>query len=169
MVPTTYEFAGGLALDSCQYSVTDQFKSAHDPSKGFVLPGVFFIYDISPIKVKFTEKTTSFTCAAAPPAAARAASSRPPLTRLGPGGGGRYFLTSLCAIVGGVFTVAGARRVSRRRCRRAWPHRGSWRCPGHPRVGSVRALLVWLSPLPGIVDSAIYHLSGSSGSKELGS
>ena len=36
-----------------QYSVTDQFKSAHDPSKGFVLPGVFFIYDISPIKVKF--------------------------------------------------------------------------------------------------------------------
>ena len=79
VVPTTYEFAGGRSLDSCQYSVTDQFKSAHDPSKGFVLPGVFFIYDISPIKVKFTEKQTSFT----------------------------YFLTSLCAIVGGVFTVAG--------------------------------------------------------------
>ena len=79
VVPTTYEFASGLALDSCQYSVTDQFKSAHDPTKGFVLPGVFFIYDISPIKVKFTEKKTSFT----------------------------YFLTSLCAIVGGVFTVAG--------------------------------------------------------------
>ena len=79
MVPTTYEFAGGLALDSCQYSVTDQFKSAHDPSKGFVLPGVFFIYDISPIMVKFTEKRPSFT----------------------------YFLTSMCAIVGCVFTVAG--------------------------------------------------------------
>jgi hypothetical protein len=79
VVPTTYEFAGGPSLDSCQYSVTDQFKSAHDPSKGFVLPGVFFIYDISPIKVKFTEKQQSFT----------------------------YFLTSLCAIVGGVFTVAG--------------------------------------------------------------
>jgi hypothetical protein len=44
-----------------------------------VLPGVFFIYDISPIMVKFTEK-------------------RPSLS---------YFLTSLCAIVGGVFTVAG--------------------------------------------------------------
>ena len=44
-----------------------------------MLPGVFFIYDISPIKVKFTEKQQSFT----------------------------YFLTSLCAIVGGVFTVAG--------------------------------------------------------------
>ena len=52
-------------LDPCQYSVTDQFKSAHDPTKGFVLPGVFFIYDISPIKVKFTEKQSSFTCAMA--------------------------------------------------------------------------------------------------------
>ena len=81
VVPTTYSFASPKqrTIDSCQYSVTDQFKSAHDPTKGFVLPGVFFIYDISPIMVKFTEKQPSFT----------------------------YFLTSLCAIVGGVFTVAG--------------------------------------------------------------
>jgi len=79
VVPTTYQYASGPTIESCQYSVTEQFKSAHDPSKGFVLPGVFWIYDISPIMVKFTEKTTSFT----------------------------YFLTSLCAIVGGVFTVAG--------------------------------------------------------------
>jgi len=79
VVPTTYKYADAHSVDSCQYSVTDQFKSAHDPSKGFVLPGVFFIYDISPIMVKFTEKRTTFT----------------------------YFLTSLCAIVGGVFTVAG--------------------------------------------------------------
>ena len=80
MVPTHYQFADHRrSLDSHQYSVTDQFKSAHDPTKGFVLPGVFFIYDISPIMVKFTEK-------------------RPSLA---------YFLTSLCAIVGGVFTVAG--------------------------------------------------------------
>lgn len=43
------------------------------------LTGVFFIYDISPIMVKFSEKKKSLT----------------------------YFLTSLCAIVGGVFTVAG--------------------------------------------------------------
>jgi len=79
VVPTTYSFANGKELQTCQYSVTDQFKSAHDPSKGFVLPGVFFIYDISPIMVMFNEKRTSFT----------------------------YFLTSLCAIVGGVFTTAG--------------------------------------------------------------
>ncbi len=79
VVPTTYVYADGKMIESCQYSVTDQFKSAHDPSKGFVLPGVFIIYDISPIMVKFTEKRPTFT----------------------------YFLTSLCAIVGGVFTVAG--------------------------------------------------------------
>jgi len=79
VVPTTYKFVSGKSVSSCQYSVTDQFKSAHDPSKGFVLPGVFFIYDISPIMVQFTEKRKTFT----------------------------YFLTSLCAIVGGVFTVAG--------------------------------------------------------------
>lgn len=77
VVPTTYAFASGRELSTCQYSVTDRFKSAHD-STSFVLPGVFFIYDISPIMVKFTEKRTSFT----------------------------YFLTSLCAIVGGVFTTA---------------------------------------------------------------
>jgi len=79
VVPTTYEPANGAQIHTHQYSVTDQFKSAHDPSKGFVLPGVFFIYDISPIKVKFTEKHTSFA----------------------------HFLVSLCAIVGGVFTVSG--------------------------------------------------------------
>ncbi|KAL1520390.1 hypothetical protein AB1Y20_021976 [Prymnesium parvum] len=77
VVPTTYAFASGEELSTCQYSVTDRFKSAHDPTS-FVLPGVFFIYDISPIMVKVTEKRTSFT----------------------------YFLTSLCAIAGGVFTTA---------------------------------------------------------------
>lgn len=41
--------------------------------------GVFFIYDLSPIMVKFTENTKSFT----------------------------HFLTGVCAIIGGVFTVAG--------------------------------------------------------------
>jgi hypothetical protein len=57
-----------------------QFKPANDGSvQGYVLPGVFFIYDISPIMVTFTEERPAFS----------------------------YFLTSLCAIVGGVFTVAG--------------------------------------------------------------
>jgi hypothetical protein len=41
--------------------------------------GVFFLYDFSPIMVKFTETRRSFT----------------------------HFLTGVCAIIGGVFTVAG--------------------------------------------------------------
>jgi len=79
VVPTTYSFANGRTLTSCQYSVTEQFKRANDHSAGYVLPGVFFIYDISPIMVTFVEERPTFS----------------------------YFLTSLCAIVGGVFTVAG--------------------------------------------------------------
>ena len=64
VVPTTYVFASGRNLTSCQcaaqqgtsaedaaktrpdgpprYSVTEQFKSAHDPRNGFVLPGALF-------------------------------------------------------------------------------------------------------------------------------
>jgi len=80
VVPTTYSFTSGRVITSCQYSVTEQFKKANDGSvQGYVLPGVFFIYDISPIMVTFTEERPAFA----------------------------HFLTSLCAIVGGVFTVAG--------------------------------------------------------------
>ncbi|CAM8946360.1 unnamed protein product [Rhodiola kirilowii] len=43
------------------------------------VPGVFFIYDLSPIKVTFTEQHVSFL----------------------------HFLTNVCAIVGGIFTVSG--------------------------------------------------------------
>ena len=42
-------------------------------------PGVFFIYDLSPMLVRLTEYRRSFA----------------------------HFLTNVCAIVGGVFTVAG--------------------------------------------------------------
>ena len=43
------------------------------------LPGVFFMYDLSPIMVEYTEVRKSFA----------------------------HFLTGVCAIIGGVFTVAG--------------------------------------------------------------
>ena len=43
-------------------------------------PGVFFFYDVSPIRVKHTER-------------------RPPFL---------HFLTSVCAVVGGVWSVSGA-------------------------------------------------------------
>lgn len=43
------------------------------------MPGVFFSYEISPLMVKYTEKKESFG----------------------------HFATNICAIIGGVFTVAG--------------------------------------------------------------
>lgn len=82
VVPTTYRKLGGRVLHSCQYSVTEAVRTI-DADAGrsmeFVLPGVFFIYDISPIKVSYEESRTSFWA----------------------------FITSLCAIIGGVYVVAG--------------------------------------------------------------
>ena len=43
------------------------------------MPGVFFSYELAPVMVKYTEKEKSFG----------------------------HFATGLCAIIGGVFTVAG--------------------------------------------------------------
>ena len=43
------------------------------------MPGVFFSYELAPVMVKYTEKQKSFC----------------------------LFATGLCAIIGGVFTVAG--------------------------------------------------------------
>ncbi len=57
---------------------TENFRE-HKGAPGHMLPGAFFFYDLSPIKVRITEQKTSFM----------------------------HFLTSVCAIVGGVFTVAG--------------------------------------------------------------
>jgi len=78
VVPTIYEFANGEQIVSNQYSVTQHTrpKNAHHPN---VVPGIFFIYDLSPIMVHIKEQNRSFT----------------------------HFLVSICAIVGGVFTVSG--------------------------------------------------------------
>ncbi|XP_021743536.1 endoplasmic reticulum-Golgi intermediate compartment protein 3-like [Chenopodium quinoa] len=78
VVPTVYTDVNGHAINSNQFSVTEHFKSA---SAGHfsTLPGVFFFYDLSPIKVTFKEEHISFL----------------------------HFLTNVCAIVGGVFTVSG--------------------------------------------------------------
>lgn len=83
VVPTSYSRADDPEpILSCQYSVTEAERlvgaEARLPGQ-FVLPGVFFIYDISPIMVQYREESTSLWT----------------------------FLTSLCAIVGGVFVIAG--------------------------------------------------------------
>ncbi|XP_053901609.1 endoplasmic reticulum-Golgi intermediate compartment protein 3 isoform X2 [Malaclemys terrapin pileata] len=62
-----------------QFSVTRHEKIANGLIGDQGLPGVFVLYELSPMMVKLTEKHRPFT----------------------------HFLTGVCAIVGGVFTVAG--------------------------------------------------------------
>jgi len=78
IVPTIYESLSGEVLSTNQFAVTEHFKPLRgDQTHG--LPGVFVMYELSPIMVKFTESHKSFA----------------------------HFLTGVCAIIGGVFTVAG--------------------------------------------------------------
>lgn len=77
VVPTIYTNVRGHTIQSNQFSVTEHFKSPEMGRRS--LPGVFFFYDLSPIKVTFKEGHASFL----------------------------HFMTNICAIVGGIFTVAG--------------------------------------------------------------
>jgi len=78
IVPTIYENLDGRVLNTNQFSVTEHYKPmSGDATQG--LPGLFFMYELSPIMVKFTERRKSLA----------------------------HFLTGICAIIGGVFTVAG--------------------------------------------------------------
>ncbi|AQK86873.1 Endoplasmic reticulum vesicle transporter protein [Zea mays] len=77
VVPTIYTDIRGHNIHSNQFSVTEHFRDGNVRPKP--QPGVFFFYDFSPIKVIFTEESRSLL----------------------------HYLTNLCAIVGGVFTVSG--------------------------------------------------------------
>ncbi|GIY18235.1 endoplasmic reticulum-Golgi intermediate compartment protein 1 [Caerostris extrusa] len=78
IVPTIYETLDGVKIESYQY--TYAYKSSVTFShSGRIMPAIWFRYDLTPITVKYVE-------------------SRPPLYS---------FLTTVCAIVGGTFTVAG--------------------------------------------------------------
>ncbi|XP_071966269.1 endoplasmic reticulum-Golgi intermediate compartment protein 3-like isoform X1 [Antedon mediterranea] len=81
VVPTTYTNLNGQTTRTNQYSVTKHEKqvSTSISSSEQGLPGVFLLYELSPLMVKYTEKNRSFM----------------------------HFLTGVCAIVGGIFTVAG--------------------------------------------------------------
>ena len=82
IVPTIYESSSSEIIKTNQFSVTEHFRTLDKtPSSdgGHGLPGVFFMYDLSPIMVNVRQSSSSFG----------------------------HFLTSLFAIVGGVFTVAG--------------------------------------------------------------
>lgn len=78
IIPTIY--TGQAVVETNQYSVHTQYQSGIvNGRRQNILPGVFWVYDLSPFMVKVTEHTVPFT----------------------------HFLTGLCAIAGGVFTVAG--------------------------------------------------------------
>ncbi|XP_060692183.1 endoplasmic reticulum-Golgi intermediate compartment protein 3 isoform X2 [Hemiscyllium ocellatum] len=78
IVPTIYVKLDGEVVRTNQFSVTRHEKVANGLIGDQGLPGVFVLYELSPMMVKFTEKHRSFT----------------------------HFLTGVCAIIGGVFTVA---------------------------------------------------------------
>eukprot|EP00803_Ostreobium_quekettii_P009926 evm.model.scf_862.6 EVM.evm.TU.scf_862.6 scf_862:54352-57800(-) len=78
VVPTMYTDIRNRTIRTNQISVTEHFQTS-GLSPDHKLPGVFFFYDVSPIKVEIREHRDSFL----------------------------HFLTNVCAIVGGVFAVSG--------------------------------------------------------------
>lgn len=79
VVPTRYQSVYGETVNTNQYSVTTHQRHINHALGEHGLPGVFFMFEISPILVEVAEQTRSFV----------------------------HFLTGVCAIVGGIFTVAG--------------------------------------------------------------
>uniref|UniRef100_A0A6B2L6T7 Endoplasmic reticulum vesicle transporter C-terminal domain-containing protein n=1 Tax=Arcella intermedia TaxID=1963864 RepID=A0A6B2L6T7_9EUKA len=81
VVSTIYEDKTGI-INTNQYSVTEYMEVLRrDNFGGFVgrgVPGLFFMYELSPISIDYVFHQKSFL----------------------------HFLTNLCAIIGGVFTVA---------------------------------------------------------------
>lgn len=79
IVPTTYRKAFGGVLHTNQYSQSYFFRKSDPSAGGQLIPGLFLSYDLSPIHIEVVEERRSFF----------------------------HFVVQLCAIIGGVFTVAG--------------------------------------------------------------
>jgi len=78
VVSTEFKYLDGSVIYTNQYSVTENERTL-SPGQANGLPGLFVNYDISPMLIIYNETRQSFT----------------------------HFLTGVCAIVGGIFTVAG--------------------------------------------------------------
>jgi len=78
VVPTRYQSLDGTIVQSNQYSVTEHLRHL-DPMGGRGLPSVWFFYEVSPVHAIFEEKTH----------------------------GVLEFVASVCAILGGIFTIMG--------------------------------------------------------------
>ena len=79
IVPSMFSNVDGDILYSNQFAVTRNKKRTDDIMSETSLPGIFFIYEFAPMMVKYVERRRSFL----------------------------HFMTSVFAIIGGVFTVAG--------------------------------------------------------------
>merc|ERR1711879_479995 len=78
IVPTSYVKKSGEVVETNQYSVTRHYQAmsmTHDAEK---LPGVFFLYELSPIRVVLKETSQSWT----------------------------EFLTTIFGTAGGLFTIS---------------------------------------------------------------
>jgi len=79
VVPTVYADLRGNVINTNQFSVTEYVQNIEQHSmSNRGVPGFFVMYDLSPIIVDYKENSRSFL----------------------------HFVTNLCAIIGGVFTVA---------------------------------------------------------------
>ncbi|KPM11477.1 endoplasmic reticulum-Golgi intermediate compartment protein 1-like protein [Sarcoptes scabiei] len=82
IIPTIYENLRDEKIETNQFAVTrykKEFGSTFEAITDSQLPGVFFIYEFGPMLVKYSERWRSTL----------------------------HFLTSVCAITGGILTVAG--------------------------------------------------------------
>lgn len=77
LLGTRYQPLRGPEIRSHQYSTTKNSKNINLGMGGAGLPGVFFFYEFSSIRITYVESRSTFL----------------------------HFLTHACAIVGGVFTV----------------------------------------------------------------
>ncbi len=103
VVPTLYKDIRGKLLRTAQFSVTE-FPKPVDILSGRTLPGVFCFYDINPIQARPARgRDPREAHLTRTPCRARAAQVRFAETK----SSFTHFLTSVCAIVGGVFTVSG--------------------------------------------------------------
>lgn len=78
VVPTKYQYLNGTTVESNQYSVTEHLRHL-SPGSGRGFPGVYFYFEVSPIQALFQERKPSIY----------------------------HFFTSICAIIGGAYTVMG--------------------------------------------------------------
>lgn len=86
VIPTIYTNEYGHQVFTNQYTITDRFRPLNMPQANgdnkpqeAILPGIFFVYELSPFMIEASRIRMPFL----------------------------HFVTKLCAIVGGVFTVLG--------------------------------------------------------------